>query len=394
LADVGGDVIIDVDISRRAVTERGVQARGDLQQLTVLLADQLVTKVAPHTVLQTADRAIRARDDVLEDMLKDAVAVSTADLWKRMREHQADVDALVSECHTLAAGAILRDRGADGGLCAVADDLLVEVTDGLPVDWRALTVPGSEDRTSYRTGVIGLRCSARGFWSLPVALHEMGHVIAQTLDTSGSGQPSHNPVRAVLVEAGSPRQREELFADFFATCAIGPAYGAALMFSRFDPKDAKTEIEFEDGKSSTATHPPVDKRIHLVLETLRRMDERAGMFQHPYRAETETLRSAWFSLASSVGVSVEVDKKSIIRLNALVSRFWQIGTESLKPALHGKPISDALERYLLEEAHMPPASTTVRDVIGTAWRLRLKGNETASLEKRAIALIKRIVKET
>lgn len=186
------------------MTELGVQARGDLQQLTVLLADQLVTEVAPHTVLQTADRAVRARDDMLEDMLKDAVAVSTADLWKRMREHQADVDALVSECHTLAAGAILRHRGADGGLCAVADDLLAEVNDGLPVDWPALTVPGSEDRTSYRTGVIGLRCSARGFWSLPVALHEMGHVMAQTLDTSGPGQPSHNPVWAVLVEGGSP----------------------------------------------------------------------------------------------------------------------------------------------------------------------------------------------
>jgi hypothetical protein len=62
LADVGEDVIIDVDISRRAVTERGVQARGDLQQLEVLMADQLVTKVTPHTVLQTADRAIRSED--------------------------------------------------------------------------------------------------------------------------------------------------------------------------------------------------------------------------------------------------------------------------------------------------------------------------------------------
>ncbi|MHA7288785.1 hypothetical protein ACX80V_03935 [Arthrobacter sp. MDT3-24] len=326
-------------------------------------------------------------------MLKDAVTVSTAELWKRMRVHQADVDALSSECLTLAAGAILRDRGADGGLCAVADHLLAEVTDGLPVDWRALTVPGSEDRTSYRTGVIGLRCSARGFWSLPVALHEMGHVIAQTLDTSGAGQPSHNPVRAVLVEGGSPRQREELFADFFATCAIGAAYGAVLVLGRFDPNEARTEVAFEDGTSSTATHPSADKRIHLVLETLRRMDERAGKFQHPYRTEAEALRSAWFSQASSVGVIVDVDKTSVTRLDALVSRFWKIGTGPLKPALHCKPIGDSLERYLLEGVHLPPASTTVRDVIGTAWRLRLEGNEPANLENRALALIKHIVKE-
>ncbi|MET4134359.1 hypothetical protein [Pseudarthrobacter sp. PvP090] len=386
-------MIIDVDISRRVVIERGVQARADLQQLTILMADQLVTEAVPNAVLRTAGRAIRARDDALVGMLDDAVAVSTAELWKRMREHQADVDALASECLTLAAGAILRDRGADGGLCAVADHLLAEVTDGLPVDWRALSVPGSEDRTSYRTGVIGLRCSARGFWSLPVALHEMGHVIAQTLDTSGAGQPSHNPVRAVLVEGGSSRQREELFADFFATCAIGPAYGAALVLSRFDPKDARTEIVFEDGRSSTATHPSVDKRIHLVLETLRRMDERAGRFQHPYRTETEALRSAWFWQASSVGVTVEVDRASVIRLDALVSRFWKIGIGPLKPALHGKPIGDSLERYFLEGTPMPPASTTVRDVIGTAWRLRLEGSEPASLEKKALALIKRVVKE-
>lgn len=385
--------MVDGDVSRRAVLERAIQARGDLQQLTALIADERVVDAAPKLLIEAIARAIRARDDALAKMLEEPVIESMADLWKGMSEHQEDVDGLVSECLTLATGSMLRSQGADGGLCAIADKLLAEVVVNLPLRWEALTVPGLEDRTSYRTGVIGLRCSARRFWSLPVALHEMGHVIAQTLDTKAAGRASRNPVREILLDGSNRRQREELFADFFATFSMGPAYGAAAVMTKFDPKDARTQETFADGAASTATHPSVDKRVHLILVTLGLMDQAAGMFQHPYRKEIDALDAVWRSEANSAGFTVDVDPTSAKQLTALANRFWELANGPLTSAEHREPIGDSVENLLLGGSQQPPAATSVRDVVGTAWRLRLAGSEAAAIEHRALALCERMMKE-
>lgn len=384
------------DFPPRAVLAHAAQARSDVQQLSVLMDDSLVIETLAPAVLQIARLAIRDADNSLQRLMNTPEATPVSDLWDSMRRQRASVDALVSECLTLATGSLLLQRGADGGLCAVADRLLADVTVDLTITWQALTVPGLEDRTSYRTGVIALRCPARGFWSLPFALHELGHVIAQTLDTSEPGQASHNPVRTIVVEGNSPRQREELFADFFATFSLGPAYGMALMLTRFDPRQAKPQLVFEGGDAMSASHPSADKRMHLILETLSLMDRSAGLFNHPYKGAAFALRTAWESQVASEGISPLVDAASVVRLDHLAERFWSLasGGGPLEAARHRAPIGQGLEEFLLEGPHAAPAGSTIRDVVSKAWGLRFEGRDPDVIEERALALARSIIQET
>jgi hypothetical protein len=385
------------EVSRLAVGAHAKRAGLDLEQLLILIDDPAVVSVTPEPVLRITTRAIRDAQDSLTALRAALDDEPAPRLWKRMRQRQTEVDGLVAECLTLATGSMLRERGTDQGMCAVADRLLHEVTDDLPLDWRGMTVPGEEDRTSYRTGVIGLRCPARGFWSLPVALHEMGHVVAQTLQVREPGRPPYNPVRDLLVAGGSRQQREELFADFFATLSLGAAYPAAVLLTRFDPQDCLPQLEFEDEPTADQTHPSVDKRAHLVLGTLDRMDRSAGLLRHPYRTAWTCLQRAWEEQARSVDVQAQVPESSAKRLDAVLNGFWPLAGTTLRPARHAASAQEpVVEAFLRGGADLPePSRATIRDVVSAAWRVRCTDQEArvGDIEERGRSLAEMIIKE-
>jgi hypothetical protein len=352
-----------------------------------LISDPKLVAGVPPGAVKSANLAIDGLDRKLEKLATEQ-GTAVSESWKRLHQHREDVDGLVAECLTMVTGSALRSREAESRLCLAADAMLAEVGSGLSLDRQVWTVPGPEDRTSYRTGMIALRCPARGFWSLPVALHELGHVIAQDLETSAPGKPKHNPVTAVL-SGGVPKQREELFADFFATYAIGPAYGTAMVLTRFTPGQSEPGTPFGDPKTLTATHPSPDKRMHLILETLKQMDDSAGLFHHPYQEARAALRAQWDAHVQSIGPSPDLDEKSIQMLDALAGRFWSLVDDgTLQPARHRLLIGDDLELYLSgEPVPKPHSGTTVRDIVGAAWALRCAGHEPTDIEKRALALL-------
>jgi hypothetical protein len=286
----------------------------------------------------------------------------------------------------------MRRSGLDLGMCVVADRLLSEVIADSPLAWDAMTLPGEEERTSYRTGVIGLRCPTDGLWPLPVVLHELGHVAAQTLMVGEPGR-KRNPIRPLLSVSGThSARREELWSDFFATFALGAAYPAVMLLSRFDPLDARSDQEFDDAPSSSATHPTVDKRAFVMLEALDRLDRSAGAQRRPYRRAHAFLAEAWRAQLSSVSAPPDLPAASEKKLHGLIERFWGMATTWL-PAVRHRPGTgtSALRRHLVDGDRPPDASgLRVADVVATAWDLRCGADGAPAhpiVEARATALL-------
>jgi len=238
-----------------------------------------------------------------------------------------------------------------------------------------------------------MRSPATGFWSLPVAVHELGHVVAQTLDTSGPGQGASNPVRAMTLAGRSQRQREELFADFFATFSLGPAYPAMLIMTRLAAAESQPQVVFEADGTLTASHPSVEKRIQLVLHTLDLMDASAGTWRHPYRTQMQSLRLAWGQQTASVGIAVDLPQPSVTVLDALTRRYWTLAG-TFDSARHPDTTNDAVKQFLRDGRPLPPAGTRIRDVVTEAWCLRLETGVADAVEKRALVLIQQIMERS
>lgn len=380
-----------VDYTRAGAAERALRARADLARLAKLVADGIPAEGLTETISGDLGRAIESEEQALARTLKAAQDTAAAELWLTVRAHQGRVAAIGAECLAVVSGVRFREDGVDGGICAVADRLLQDVMKDLRLKLRGLTIPGAEERTSYISGAIGLRYTDSDVWSLPVVLHELGHVLAQSLNTNDAGRTPLNPIRSILRAEGIALHREELWADYFATFAIGAAYPAAMVWYRLDPSESMHDVVFEDGAASTATHPPVDKRVHLMLETLRVLDDEAGKFQHPYRSQTAVIAAAWRGEASEVGERVDVDGDSATRLNDLARQFGEVAHAALAGAKHRSPIGDQLERYLADGSTEPPASTSIRDLVSAAWKLRLAGGDIEDIERRANALATAII---
>ena len=122
-----------------AVMAHVQRALGDFEQLRVMLEDDEVTALLPGP---TRTAALTDIED-LRKRLTAAVAnpaEGPASRWERVRELQHEVDGLVTECLVVAAGAVLRQRGVDRGMCDVADRMLAELVGGLPIAWSGMTV--------------------------------------------------------------------------------------------------------------------------------------------------------------------------------------------------------------------------------------------------------------
>ena len=190
--------------------------------------------------------------------------------WRDLRAIQDESRLVLLECLAVAQGISARHSGLDGGLCAVADALLDDLSDRAVIPWRRTTVLADSDFTGFAAQIIRLRYPA-SIWSLPIVVHEFGHFIGPEIRSDvreGRYRGQENPVRLAL--RAEYRRRgdkegahlDEEFADVFATYAAGPAYPCAAMLLRFDHRDPADDYY----------HPSEVVRAHLMLSTLRRMD--------------------------------------------------------------------------------------------------------------------------
>jgi hypothetical protein len=193
------------------------------------------------------------------------------------------------------------------GICALADRMLRRYARLTGVNWSGRTILGADPELETRTDLIRLRFPDWSPWSLPLMTHEFGHLVA--LDTpeflalhrsliDGVGRVPPEALQKVK-DTGPDRldwlQRRgrhlhELFADIFATLALGPAFAAATLLNEFEPAAAHQQ---------RGAHPTHSERAEVILEVL------AAMSVRDHRAYDEwhsRLRASWQGALTRAGV--------------------------------------------------------------------------------------------
>lgn len=280
---------------------------------------------------------------------------------------QAATDRVLSECLTLAVGALARAVGLDSGACAEADDLVRDISEEIDRRLFRPTVPATQEELHRATDVIRRRVPDHGLWDLAVTAHELGHVVTPALQSYASiDDRMRRPVEDFLRPYSGARriQAGELFCDVFATYTVGPAYPCTLLLHRLDPgAPAVTDPD--------ATHPGDAVRAYAVLWTLEEMQENGS---HPYRRIIRQLGDAWRALQRYAGPEARLTVEQQSELRAEL-RACRPVLEQLRPIRYEwsdnlRDLVPTLERPSAETSPSRPYSRF--DVLNAAWIVRLE----------------------
>jgi hypothetical protein len=333
---------------------------------TVPLSPRLTGRIGHN--FQTALGNDRSRYLELRSRLNEGE--DEAKVWTCLREQRPRTRALLAEVLALVQGSLARDANVAVDACELADALLDELNDRLPVSWRRFTVVADSEFVSGPADIIRLRFPEVTIWSLPIVAHELGHFVAHALWEGDQGEVRSFPVRRLLeseaTEHGpfAARQLEEMFADVFATWAIGPAYPMACLCLRFDPV-SETE-PFDD-------HPSDVARTEAMLRTLEYTASRVVGQQEI----TRRLRALWDESRAAAGPDVpelSSDEKQSLesRLPALFDLIERHLPIALYESWHeAAALADELAEDDGEFSEDRPAAAPW-DVINAGWLCRLE----------------------
>ena len=102
--------------------------------------------------------------------------------WKRLHAAQERCRVLFAEYLACHHGVAARRTGVDNGLCAIADALLDELELPPKIRWPGFTVLSNSEYFDEMASIIRLRFPEVSIWNLPVAAHEFGHFLCQTVE--------------------------------------------------------------------------------------------------------------------------------------------------------------------------------------------------------------------
>jgi hypothetical protein len=193
--------------------------------------------------------------------------LEVVDSWTDYAREVREIQRVFNEYVDFLGGWALRNAGFDEGACRLADELIRSVPLGgglLP------TLPAREaalDKTKAR--IIRLGFPEWSLWALPLAAHELGHIVLRPRD--------------------EPRTAAQVYeADAFATRVMGPAYACAEIYLRLDPLA-------EQWTSST--------RAQVMLAMLAHMDGEAPDRGQPYEQIRRRLEADWAGAMRMSGIN-------------------------------------------------------------------------------------------
>lgn len=289
--------------------------------------------------------------------------------WTSFQNTSKDCESLLKECLDFIQGALARDAEVDFGLCRIADALLMEIGHRSDISWTRFTVLAVGEFFHDIAEIIRLRFPDSTIWNLPVACHEFGHFAEQNLSERYAGKTRY-PIQQILElerfhDPTSIPFLRELFADLFATYALGPAYACSCILLRFDPSRA-----YFDG----AEHPSSAKRVYFILKALDKMDK--SVVTRPYRTIIENLSDVWQQSVIPQGGQLEEAQSA--QLNVWLEKFYAAlnkkhslqyvwgPASALIPVLMSNSPSDKTLKQIAQP------NTTLSDVLNAAWICRLQ----------------------
>lgn len=344
-------------------------------------------------------------------LIKNIKEIDYSDLeqaWLTYRDEVRDQsDALFSEYVEFLAGLALRDTGLGGLLpsplpeptgeahptveaddadeadpadeadeaefnrdvCLMADDLIRQIyyigTDYL---WHSMAVPGRTVTTARSTSrMIRLGFPDWTVWAVPLAAYQFGLVV---VDESGlvDDYPGSSTVHASDLRV--------VFADAFATFALGPAYAMASILTKLEP----TPVTVGDAAAPGRPLPLSDtERVSTILATLRFMDSRST-----FEDLVSYLEESWKASMDLNGIASEPAPASVKRVAAwcdYMHKFLKEKGEKISYTAH--KWDEAMGWPSLLELTAPGSTApvpelelrNVRDLLSAAWYQRLQSPE-------------------
>ena len=329
-----------------------------------------------------------AAGDELADATREGPV--TPDRWRKLAGARKAVEALDREVLAYVAGRLLAERELDGGATAAAARLIASLTSRTGIDRPALLGIGDAECIDHLASIVRFRPLGTTVWQLPVIAHELGHHVAARLEEATV--PGVRPVQSWLARqsqdesmaTGTPFQQagawlHELFADAFATYALGAAYPLSVMAMR---------VEYDRVAEESSTHPPWSRRVATMTATLEAMS-RLDIGQtaaDTYHENSRWLASRWAALTGGQPgterpATDKVNDKAQDKVNdkaqdtandnaaGMVGLLAKHALPRLRYDVTG-PV-DRLREELDTPGMPPPPEATPAHVLNAAWAWRL-----------------------
>jgi hypothetical protein len=377
---------LDALIARCEQVQQTVQAAASDTRLPTRIAASLTGRLAEQLAgLKKRRKAVAADTSVSDWDVVDATV------------H----DRLFDECLSYVQAARSRAAGVEADLGEITDALLSELTSKFAtLTWKSYCTFAIEDSFDAHTDIIRIRYPLATVWDVAVGVHEFGHFASRRI-TAKRSDGSHvlaleTHKQAVVMQkeaagtsvAGSVDVAidwgtyvDELFADVFATYALGPAFAFSTILLRFDPLTSTIDL---DGK-----HPSYAIRTFAILRTLRRMNVAAGRVGQLADA-IQLLESSWKSACKAAGTNPLPRESDQDWIDGQVSTIHGVLRDS-EPGLEFDGWETArLNANLLLAATADPASATALSIVqllNAAWIAWSKpGSDANVIHRNFVAL--------
>jgi hypothetical protein len=297
----------------------------------------------------------------------------TSDHWRRLDEARETVDLIGREVLAYVECRLLAEMELDGGAAAAAERLVASLTNRAGIDRPALLGTGDVECIDHTASVVHFRPLGTTVWQLPVIAHELGHHVAASL--ADRELASIRPVQVWVAKTSQKESDEsgvdfrqagawlhELFADVFATYALGTAYPLSVMAIRV-PYDRVAVV--------SKTHPPWSRRVATMIAALGAMS-RLDVDQtnaNTYRESCRWLAARWASLSpAQPGLDTTAD-----RVRADATEMVELLAKHALPRLCYDvtgPVDRLREELDVPDVPPPPGATPAH-ILNAAWTWRL-----------------------
>lgn len=279
-------------------------------------------------------------------------------------------------------GLAMRDAGLDNeGICEIADELINKCRN-LGVTASIAIPEFQEALTMTMASLIRLGFPDWTIYSLPLAAHEIGHVMVFNTNI-------------ILEDAIEKYHKQEYLADIFATSVMGIAYAYAVVLLRFNPLSAT---------DSTEEHPSEAKRAYIIFDILNWINVKitSGTLTGPI----QTLKDEWEEALRQAGKNPKLKPEVETELNTWLTPIKNgMITEKIAPQVYNAKswtraiqLKDEIDNNLdkKEKEYKVSYDYDLCDVLNAAWLCRIEAknkNKADNIEQEARRLWHHIQKK-
>ena len=251
------------------------QVTADLSRIEALLKKAAIADATSEAIRDRFQLLMRNAARDLDRITADAAQPGRApSLWAEMASSRKQVARISREALAFVQGILLRAHNLDDGVGEAADRMLDGLISRTGVQQTVLTAVDDREFLDHTLSIVRLRFPDTTVWGLPILAHELGHHVAQVLTYADLKLRDKHPVQIYLAKAAYLESQaggdsthvkawlHELFADVYATYALGPAYPLAVLVLRATP---------DQYSNVTPTHPSWRRRVATMHASLEAM---------------------------------------------------------------------------------------------------------------------------